>query len=155
MDTITKALESTKWAIISLREDPEEGKELYQDVCVAIIKRRNNGLLNNPQGLRKLIMTIAHNKNVDYIRHITKVNFEPLSDNHVNSLATENDYQEDVQPIMERLSDKYQEILSPIINEGLSEKEVASRLGMPYETVRTRIKRAIKKIKTFNQENQN
>jgi len=132
--------------------DLETAKDVTQDVLTEALKEIRAGKLREPDKLSAFIEGIAHNVINSLVR--TKIRRAECSLDNAE-LATGDpvkehefaDRQRLVRREIEALGAVDQQILLWSLVEGVALAEIAARLGMSHNSVRTRKSRAIRKLK--------
>jgi RNA polymerase sigma-70 factor (ECF subfamily) len=133
-----------------LCRDPERADELVQDsLCRAIRKAH---LFQPGSNLRAWLFTILHNLYVNSVRRGTRESINvPLQD--VEPVLMERPAQgggltlRDLGRTMTRLTEEQRQVLLLVGLEGMSYDEVASILGVPVGTVRSRLSRGREELR--------
>jgi RNA polymerase sigma-70 factor, ECF subfamily len=127
-----------------LCRDPERADELVQDCLYRALRKSH--LFQPGSNLRAWLFTILHNLYVNSVRRGTRESVNvPLED--VEPVLMERPAQgggltlRDLDRAMTRLSEEQRQVLLLVGLEGMSYDEVASILGVPVGTVRSRLSR--------------
>ncbi|MFC1650160.1 RNA polymerase sigma factor SigZ [Candidatus Latescibacterota bacterium] len=148
-ETIWKEYHDSLFAFIRSRvEDKITAEDILQDVFVKIHSKIHT--LKQRTKLKSWIYQIARNAIIDYYRSHKKMYELPESlpaAEPDNSEKARSDIERSLMPMIRKLPDNYREamILSEI--EGLSQKEVAERLGLSLSGAKARIQRGRKALK--------
>ena len=154
--TMTVALESV-WDQFSDRlrsfirarvPDEETAEDILQDVFVRI--HAKVGTLQDLGKLESWLYQITRNVIIDYYRsrRPTEQLFETLgSSEEVYEEALVTRLASDVREMVEALPEPYREALVLTSYEGLSQKELAKRLGLSYSGAKSRVQRARERVK--------
>jgi len=128
-------------------KDEDLAKDLLQDTFLKIYLKRDS--LADEQRLGAWVHRIAQNSLMDYYRK--KEIKEPMEGKDftlpVEPLAYNELLATLVKPFMQQLPEEYREALVLTDIEGLSQKELAERLGISYSGAKSRVQRARKKLK--------
>lgn len=128
-----------------------DDQDVSQDVMLAAITALRRGQLRESERLGAFIAGIARNIINNQLRLHTRRSIEPLASDDV-SIA---DFRDEVaqrertgmvRAALRQMSAEDQQILLLTLVEGLKSGEVATRLGLDAEVVRTRKSRAIKRL---------
>ena len=130
-------------------EDDTAADDLLQEVFIRI--HRNIAGLRDHERLESWIYQVAHNVIIDHYR--SRRNHTALSDelpDH-NEFFREPDAAEElsfsIRQMVDLLPEPYREALHLTEFEGLSQREVANRLGISLSGAKSRVQRARQKIK--------
>lgn len=133
-------------------KDEDLAKDLLQDTFLKIYLHRDT--ITDEQRLGAWVHRIAQNSLMDHYR---KKNLkEPIEGKDFNAVEDPMSYNELlaslVKPFMKQLPEEYREALILTDIEGLSQKELAERLGISYSGAKSRVQRARKKLKEVFEE---
>lgn len=110
------------------------------------------------------LITLARNKAVDTVRRNTEnMNMPPYSDEYEQDfivphlskqidpldLATTNTIKNSVEAALNRLTDAQQYVIYLAYYEGLTQKEIAEKLNIPYPTVKSKVKIASLNLREY------
>jgi RNA polymerase sigma factor (sigma-70 family) len=131
--------------------DREAARELVQDVLMAVIVALRKGQLQDADKLAAFVHGTARNLINNRLRNESqRPQMEPLPDDLAQGgLARQLDDAERVRLVheaLERLGQEDRRILWMTLVEGHKPGEIAARLGLTSEVVRTRKLRAVKKV---------
>jgi RNA polymerase sigma-70 factor, ECF subfamily len=133
-----------------LCRDPERADELVQDCLYRAIRKAH--LFQPGSNLRAWLFTILHNLYVNSVRRGTRESINvPLED--VEPVLVERPAQgggltlRDLGRAMTRLTEEQRQVLLLVGLEGMSYDEVASILGLPVGTVRSRLSRGREELR--------
>jgi RNA polymerase sigma-70 factor (ECF subfamily) len=138
--------------ICSRLPDEDDAEDILQDVFLRIHDRLDT--VRDAQKLESWIYQVARNCITDYYR--ARRRLVPLSDlseeAQVGEDASDDDaivqnLTADIRQIVQSLPDPYREALILTEYEGLSQKELAERLGLSLSGAKSRVQRARLKIK--------
>lgn len=134
--------------------DPELADELAQETLIAVWRK---AALYSPEkgSPTTWIYTIARNLRTDHVRR--RRVWQELTEEHVarmpseepgaDDVASDRQRQERVQAVLGDLPAEQLEVVQLAFMEGLAHGEIASRLGLPLGTVKTRIRLAYQKLR--------
>ena len=135
---------------VARTRDPEAARDVTQDVMLAVVRALRNGHLREAERLAAFVYGTARNLINGYLRARRRLPREdPIDDGlHLASLPDphENTERRDmVRRALAALDSTDRRILLLTLVEGLKPGEIAVRLGLTSEVVRTRKSRALKK----------
>ena len=131
--------------------DPEAARDLTQDVLMAVVLALRNGQLREADRLAAFVYGTARNVINNYLRTRSRVPREDAIDDDLHPANRSQDPLEDTERatlarhalgILDSLDRR---ILLLTLVEGLKPGEIAARLGLTSEVIRTRKSRALKK----------
>ena len=131
--------------------DPEAARDLTQEVLLAAVLALRNGQLREADRLAAFVYGIARNVINNYLRTRSQLPCEAAVDPEIHP-ANNSDYFQDaersalVRSAVRVLDRTDRRILLLTLVEGLKPGEIAARLGLTSEVVRTRKSRALKKV---------
>jgi RNA polymerase sigma-70 factor, ECF subfamily len=138
-------------AVVRLR-DPEAAREIAQDALLAVLVALREGKLREPEKLPAFVSGTARNLVNNHFRSLHEqpnpVELDPETPSTVN-LATEAELAEQrrtVRDALERIDSRDRVILLLTLVEGMNPREIAPRVGLSIENVRTRKMRAIRQV---------
>jgi len=128
--------------------DEDTAEDILQDVFVRIHAKA--GTLRDMDKLESWVYQITRNAIIDYYRSRRPVVELPETlgereDAYEDDLTTE--LATDVRELIEALPKPYRQALVLTYYEGLSQKELAKRLGISYSGAKSRVQRARQKVK--------
>jgi RNA polymerase sigma-70 factor (ECF subfamily) len=129
--------------------DPEAARDLKQDVLLAVVRALRNGHLREAERLTAFVYGTARNLINNYLRTRSRLREDPID--AALHLASTSDPVENseraalVRRALAPLDSTDRKILLMTLVEGLKPGEIAARLGLRSEVVRTRKSRALKK----------
>lgn len=133
-------------------KDEDLAKDLLQDTFLKIYL--NRGSIADEQKLGAWVYRIAHNALMDHFRK--REAKEPIEGKDFDVEENSASYNEllswMVKPFMQQLPEEYKIALELTDIEGLSQKELAERLGISYSGAKSRVQRARKKLKEVFEE---
>jgi RNA polymerase sigma factor (sigma-70 family) len=130
--------------------DPEGARDVTQDVMLAVVLALRDGHLREAERLAAFVYGTARNVISNYLRTRSRLPKEdPIGDElHLPSMPDPIEHTERadlVQRALGALDSNDRKILLLTLVEGLKPGEIAVRLGLTAEVVRTRKSRALKK----------
>jgi RNA polymerase sigma-70 factor, ECF subfamily len=131
--------------------DAELSRDLTQDAVIEVLKALRRGQLREPGRLIAFVHGVARNVANNYVRtRRDDTGHEPLSDLLAQPLdeADAHERRDLVTRGLAQISPSDREILDLILVEGLKPGEIAARMGLAPEVVRTRKSRALKRVLT-------
>lgn len=129
--------------------DAELARDLAQDALIAVLQALRRGQLRDPARLIAFVHGVARNVANNHVRsHRDDTGHEPLSDALAQPLdeIDAHERRDLVARGLAGISTSDREILDLILVEGLKPGEIAMRLGLAPEVVRTRKSRALKRV---------
>jgi RNA polymerase sigma-70 factor (ECF subfamily) len=133
--------------------DPRTAEELAQETLLTVWRKAS--LYSDDKGSATTwIFTIARNLRIDRLRK--EVAWQPLPENNdeepspdpaPDEVLSERERGERVRKILAELPADQSEVVSLAYVEGLSHAEIATRLGLPLGTVKSRMRLAYQKIR--------
>ena len=127
--------------------DPMDAEDLTQEVFYKLSKSNYEEVEN----LKSWIYSIARNTIIDYYRK-NKIKGQELVDlpdeSSMNPSAI-SELTKCIVPFIDQLPPDYQHIMTLSELEGYSQKEIAKQLDINYITVRSKVQRGRKKLKTL------
>jgi len=151
--------------VLRIVRDEDEASELLQDVFVQVWQKAD--LFDQDRGnFNTWLLTLAHNKAINTLRSkaYKKRALETRGDDdEIMRLAGEavtelrtplseqiaDDARKQVLDALRKIPDAQREALTLAYYEGLSQSEIAERLGVPLGTVKTRMRQGMLKLKEF------
>lgn len=138
-------------ALVRLR-DPEAAREIAQDAVLAVLVALREGKLREPEKLPGFVSGTARNLVNNHFRTLREqpntVELDPETPSGIN-LQTEAELAEQrrtVRAVLERFAPQDRAILLFTLVDGMHPREIASRLGLSLDNVRTRKMRAIRQV---------
>jgi RNA polymerase sigma factor (sigma-70 family) len=131
--------------------DAELARDLTQDAVIEVLKALRRGQLREPARLIAFVHGVSRNVANNYVRtRRDDTAHEPLSDLLAQPLdeADAHERRDLVTRGLAQISPSDREILDLILVEGLKPGEIAARMGLAPEVVRTRKSRALKRVLT-------
>jgi RNA polymerase sigma-70 factor (ECF subfamily) len=133
--------------------DPRTAEELAQETLLTVWRKAS--LYSDDKGSATTwIFTIARNLRIDRLRK--EVAWQPLPEDNdqepspdpaPDEVVSERERGERVRQILAELPPDQSEVISLAYVEGLSHAEIASRLGLPLGTVKSRMRLGYQKIR--------
>ena len=131
--------------------DAELSRDLTQDAVIEVLKALRRGQLREPARLIAFVHGVARNVANNYVRtRRDDTGHEQLSDQLAQPLdeIDAHERRDLVTRGLAQISPSDREILDLVLLEGLKPGEIAARMGLAPEVVRTRKSRALKRILT-------
>ena len=130
--------------------DPEAARDLTQEVLLAAVLALRNGQLREPDRLAAFVYGIARNIINNYLRTRSRLPCEAGVDPEIQPANSSDTFEDTERAALVRsalrvLDRTDRRILLLTLVEGLKPGEIADRLGLTSEVVRTRKSRALKK----------
>jgi RNA polymerase sigma-70 factor (ECF subfamily) len=129
--------------------DAELSRDLTQDAVIEVLKALRRGQLREPARLIAFVHGVARNVANNYVRtRRDDTGHEQLSDQLAQPLdeIDAHERRDLVTRGLAQISPSDREILDLVLLEGLKPGEIAARMGLAPEVVRTRKSRALKRI---------
>lgn len=128
---------------MSYLSDVEDAADAVQDTLAKAWEKRN--ILSRPEQFKPWVMRILVNQCKDVLRKRRRRSFYPLEENtaSIDPLALQ-------PPVMEAISALKPELRTVMVLhyvDGYAVQEIASSLGVPLGTVKTRMRSARKRLK--------
>ncbi|NIN68158.1 MAG: RNA polymerase sigma factor SigZ [Anaerolineae bacterium] len=149
LESVWNQFSSQLRAFIRARvRDEQTAEDLLQEVFLRIHAKM--GTLRDMTKLESWIYQITRNAIIDYYRAQRPTSDlpeipVPWEDSHEEELVTR--LAADVRDMAETLPDPYREAFMLTSYSGLSQKELAERLGLSYSGAKSRVQRARQKVK--------
>jgi RNA polymerase sigma factor (sigma-70 family) len=138
-------------AVVRLR-DPEAARDIAQEVLLAVLVALREGKLREPEKLPGFVSGTARNLVNNHFRSLREqpnlVTLDPETPSAVNP-GTEAELAEQrrtVRGALERIDPRDRLILLLTLVEGMNPREIAPRVGLSAENVRTRKMRTIRQV---------
>jgi RNA polymerase sigma-70 factor (ECF subfamily) len=131
--------------------DPETARDLAQEVMLAVVRGVRGGQLRDSERLASFVFGTTRNVINNYLRNRSRLPAEDPLDS-ARDLASQphpDDHDERIALVRRALGTLHatdRKILWLTLVEGLKPGEIASRLGLTAELIRTRKSRAVKKM---------
>ncbi|HEX6894279.1 MAG TPA: sigma-70 family RNA polymerase sigma factor [Bryobacteraceae bacterium] len=130
-------------------------EDLVQETFIRIWNRVHS-LDKNKGSLGPWLMTVARNRAIDYFRssigrerksvELTESD-HPALYNEIESDLLTSDKTRRVRAAMEKLSPNYRQVMELAYFEGLSQTEMAAKLGQPLGTIKTWVRTALQSLR--------
>lgn len=138
-------------AVVRLR-DPEAAREIAQEVLLAVLVALREGKVRETEKLPAFVSGTTRNLANNHFRSLREqpntVALDPETPSAVN-LVTEAELAEQrraVRGALERIDARDRVILLLTLVEGMNPREIAPRVGLSVENVRTRKMRAVRQV---------
>lgn len=139
---------------IRILRDEAEAEDVMQEIFVQIWREVERYDASRAS-VRTWLFTIARSRSLDRYRSLKTAGqrIEHPPDEEFQSLSTGQDLpgagvmQPYVRGVMSRLSTEHRCVLEMAYYDGLTQEEIASRLGEPLETVKSRIRSALGRLR--------
>lgn len=120
-----------------------------EDLLQEILIRSYNNLdkLSSQLKLKSWLFSIANNAVIDFYRKSGKQNTLSAEDTWYYEETTEHALAQCVTPFINCLASEQAELLNKMEIEGQSQKEFAKQHGIPYSTLKSRVKKAREQLK--------
>ncbi|MEJ8756277.1 RNA polymerase sigma factor SigZ [Pontibacter sp. H259] len=127
--------------------DKEEANDILQQLYLKIYK--NCEQLPEVKNIKAWLYQITRNAVYDFFRESSR--YQPISELELEELPddTRHDVEALVEPLISLLPDEYAEALRLSELEGISQKEIATRLGISYSGAKSRVQRGREKLKAL------
>lgn len=130
--------------------DYHDGEDILQDIFLKI--HNNIGSLNDRTKIEAWVYRIARNTVVDYYRQQKTLTVDPavITQGSMDMAMSEGDAGSPIsciRPMIENLPEKYRLAIIMTENEGLTQKEMAEKLGLSISGAKSRVQRAREMLK--------
>ena len=127
--------------------DQQDAEDLLQQILIKV----HNGLsdLKNVTSIKAWLMQISNRTIIDYYRKqaaTRDLTGEELW--YQNDKDVENELIQCVSPFVRQLPDEFAELLLQVDLAGVSQKEYANRLNIPYSTLKSRVQKSRQLLKS-------
>jgi RNA polymerase sigma-70 factor, ECF subfamily len=140
------------YLVLSRTRDPDAARDLTQDVLLAVVQALRNGHLRDPERLAAFVYGTARNLLHNYLRTRSRrllrecpISAEVCPANTPDLLETTERIGL-VQRVLRDLDETDRTVLLMTLIEGLKPGQIAVRLGLTSEVVRTRKSRALRRV---------
>lgn len=138
-------------AFIQRRVRSPDVDDIVQETFINLYKSIDRVDVTKP--FRSYLFTIARNETVNFFRsrklHVSIDTMEVESDESIEGQYVKYERHAHILDAIRKLPQKYTDILHAYYIDDLSYKEIATKLVLPINTVRTHLKRAKKKIQEY------
>jgi len=138
-------------SVIRLR-DPEAAQEIAQDALLAVVVALREGKVREPDKLPGFVSGTARNLVNNHFRCLrdeprtVELDVETPSSHNLETEAELAEQRLRVRSALERIAPQDRTILLLTLVDGMHPREIASRVGLSLENVRTRKMRAIRQV---------
>jgi RNA polymerase sigma-70 factor (ECF subfamily) len=141
--------------IVRVVRDAAAAEDLVQETFLRVWNRVH-GFDAAKGALGPWLLTVARNRAIDYLRSVGGRESRALEFEETDNPALFTDMESDlllsdktrrVKAAMERLPAKHREVIELAYFEGLSQTEMAERMGQPLGTIKTRVRTALKSLR--------
>ena len=131
--------------------DREAVRDLVQEVLMAVICALRKHQLQDPEKLQAFVAGTARNLFNGFLRKkVRRPSEEPLPPDFeravIDSEVLDMEQRKVLQLALKALDDGERELVTMILTDGLKPREIAAKLGVTSEVVRTRKLRAVRKL---------
>lgn len=133
-----------KYLYVRLNFSKEDAEDLLQEVFIKVWKNRKR-YQEHKGSVRTWIYRIARNTLIDHLRK-SKTNFVEIDIDQIPSTADHE--QTELILALKTLPEADYELVVLKYIVGLTSKEIAQAMGVNHSTIRIRLRRALKKVKT-------
>ena len=134
----------------------EDAADIVHDIFISVWHNREN--LDTQSDIGELLFSLAYRRRIDYFRHLSTVPvFADFTASHDNDNLTDSssghqtlEYHEflaDIERALNTLPKRQREIVRLSRMDGLTNSEIAARLGITEKTVRNEISLGLKLLK--------
>lgn len=130
-------------------KNENDALDCVHDAIIKAIKSLKS--LKEPQYFNTWIIRITINVCKDYIKKNSKIILVNVND-YENNLITEDTksgFDEDIESVLEKLSERERELIVMRYLEDKSLKEISHKINVPLGTVKSRLNRTLKKLKIY------
>ncbi|WP_430974170.1 RNA polymerase sigma factor [Sunxiuqinia rutila] len=137
----------------SMLKNKEDSKEIVQETFLKIWSRRAE--IDTSHSLKSFLFTISHNLIIDLFRkRVKETEFQSYLKYYFSLNSSESaimvefqELNEEVQRLIAELPEKRQQIYKMSREDGLSHKEIASKLGLSTKTVENQINLTLRHLR--------
>lgn len=142
-----------KYFVLSMCHDEDEAENLTQDIFLKLWTKRER--LRDIDNLDAYVFTVAHHEALNFIRHSLVLTTTPI-DTTAKSQADSDDTERDMEyrqlldmvyAEISRMPEKRRRIFMMSREDGLSNQEIADRLGISRRTVEAHISAALRDLR--------
>lgn len=148
-----KLYPKVKYFITGLCHDEEEAENLTQNLFLRLWAKRDR--LKRVDNISSYVFTMAYNESINFIRHSLTFTTLPI-DSGIDEVGDGTDPQRDVEykeliqkvrEKIDRMPTQRRKIFIMSREEGLSNREIAERLGISQRTVEAHISASLKELR--------
>ena len=137
--------------VLARTRDHELARDLAQEALIAVLRATRAGQVRDPERLSAFVHGVARNVVSNYLRGNRRRAEDQLVEDVPASSSFEDEYGERerlalLHQALAALSDSDRRILEWTLVEGLKPGDIAGRLGLAADVVRTRKSRALKRV---------
>jgi len=137
--------------VLARTRDRELARDLAQDALIAVLRAARAGQVRDPERLSAFVHGVARNVVSNYLRGNRRRAEDQLVDDVPATVSFEDHFDDRerqalLQQALASLGDADRRILEWTLVEGLTPGDIAGRLGVPADVVRTRKSRALKRV---------
>ena len=145
-----------KYFVLSMCHDEDEAENLTQDIFLKLWTKRER--LRDIDNLDAYVFTVAHHEALNFIRHSLVLTTTPI-DTTAKSQADSDDTERDMEyrqlldmvyAEISRMPEKRRRIFMMSREDGLSNQEIADRLGLSRRTVEAHISAALRDLRRLS-----
>lgn len=149
---------------IQVLGNPQEAEDLTQDIFIRLVDRQRSHYDPKRGSLRTFLAVLTRSRAIDRLRsRRTQASaIDRVQDQLEQQQVTEDpliaslgaaETSAEVQQALGQLSESQQQVLRLAYYEGLSQADIAERLGEPLGTIKARARRGLLKLKQMLQDN--
>lgn len=133
-------------------QDKHDAEDILQEIFCKII--HSMGYLENENKIQSWVYQITRNAIIDYYRSRKVVAALPqLFESRIDEFAVEGEAADEIslciRKMIDHLPDKYRQAIILTEFEGLTQKELAEKLGLSISGAKSRVQRARKRLKNM------
>ncbi len=148
-----KLYPKVKYFITGMCHDEEESENLTQDLFMKLWVRRDR--LKSVENISSYVFTMAYNESINFIRHSLTLTTLPIDAGTTDvgdgaDLERDVEYRELIEKVrqqIDRMPAQRRRIFLMSREEGLSNREIAARLGISQRTVEAHISASLKELR--------